>query len=138
MNIFQTLSSINIEKAVQVIPHGSEVCKNPAGSEENNNGFKSVTKTNEPATPFAKKRHQKDKMKALEAGAQSPGKGCCTNESQCFGGGFEFHIISLDNKQWFFEVSSMEERDEWVSAIEQQILKSLQVGEFLAADYWLT
>lgn len=40
---------------------------------------------------------------------------------------FEFHIVSLDNKQWHFEASSGEERDEWVSAIEQQILNSLQV-----------
>ena len=43
----------------------------------------------------------------------------CTN--------FEFHIVSLDNKQWHFEAASAEERDEWVSAIEQQILNSLQV-----------
>ena len=40
---------------------------------------------------------------------------------------FEFHIVSLDNKQWHFEASSCEERDEWVSAIEQQILNTLQV-----------
>ena len=41
---------------------------------------------------------------------------------------FEFHIVSLDNKQWLFEAASVEERDEWVSAIEQQILNSLQVS----------
>ena len=40
---------------------------------------------------------------------------------------FEFHIVSLDNKQWHFEAASVEERDEWVQAIEQQILNSLQV-----------
>ena len=40
---------------------------------------------------------------------------------------FEFHIVSLDNKQWFFGASSAEERDEWVQSIEQQILNSLQV-----------
>ena len=39
---------------------------------------------------------------------------------------FEFHIVSLDNKQWHFEASSAEEREEWVEAIEQQILSSLQ------------
>ena len=42
---------------------------------------------------------------------------------------FEFHIVSLDNKQWFFEAGSSEERDEWVTAIEQQILNSLQGNE---------
>lgn len=30
------------------------------------------------------------------------------------------------DKQWFFEAQSSEERDEWVLAIEQQILLSLQ------------
>lgn len=37
--------------------------------------------------------------------------------------------MSLDNKQWHFEASSSEERDEWVTAIEQQILNSLQLNE---------
>lgn len=36
-----------------------------------------------------------------------------------------FIIVSLD-KQWYFEAQSNEERDEWVQAIEQQILFSLQ------------
>jgi Arf-GAP/GTPase/ANK repeat/PH domain-containing protein 1/3 len=35
----------------------------------------------------------------------------------------------LDNKQWHFEASSNEEREEWVQAIEQQILSSLQTNE---------
>lgn len=39
---------------------------------------------------------------------------------------FEFSIISLENKTWHFEASSVEERDSWISAIEQQILSSLQ------------
>lgn len=43
--------------------------------------------------------------------------------------GFEFIIVSLDNKQWHFEASSNEEREEWVQAIEQQILSSLQTNE---------
>lgn len=43
--------------------------------------------------------------------------------------GYEFYIVSLDNKQWHFEAISSEERDDWVSAIEQQILNSLQLNE---------
>lgn len=43
--------------------------------------------------------------------------------------GYEFYIVSLDNKQWHFEAGSCEERDEWVTAIEQQILTSLQSNE---------
>jgi Arf-GAP with GTPase, ANK repeat and PH domain-containing protein 1/3/4/5/6/9/11 len=41
--------------------------------------------------------------------------------------GVDFVILSIHNKQWHFEASSVEERDEWVAAIEQQILCSLQV-----------
>lgn len=43
--------------------------------------------------------------------------------------GFEFIIVSLDNKQWHFEAASNDEREEWVQAIEQQILSSLQSNE---------
>lgn len=43
--------------------------------------------------------------------------------------GYEFLIVSLDNKQWQFEANSSEDRDEWVAAIEQQILNSLQVSD---------
>ena len=39
---------------------------------------------------------------------------------------FEFSIISLENKTWHFEANNAEERDSWISAIEQQILSSLQ------------
>jgi len=42
---------------------------------------------------------------------------------------YELQIVSLDNKQWHFEAGSAEDRDEWVQAIEQQILNSLQGNE---------
>lgn len=45
--------------------------------------------------------------------------------------GFEFYIVSLDNKQWHFEAANSEERDEWVTIIEQEIFKSLQGNESL-------
>eukprot|EP00095_Tigriopus_kingsejongensis_P007710 maker-scaffold142_size315517-snap-gene-2.27 protein:Tk07710 transcript:maker-scaffold142_size315517-snap-gene-2.27-mRNA-1 annotation:"centaurin gamma isoform b" len=38
----------------------------------------------------------------------------------------EFHIVSLDNRQWQFETPSVEDRDIWINAIEQQILSSIQ------------
>ncbi|KAL3259471.1 hypothetical protein MRX96_002111 [Rhipicephalus microplus] len=43
--------------------------------------------------------------------------------------GYEFIIVSLDNKQWQFEASNGDDREGWVSAIEQQILSSLQGNE---------
>jgi hypothetical protein len=49
--------------------------------------------------------------------------------------GYEFFIVSLDNKQWHFEASNSEERDEWVTAIEQQILNSLQVRSLEWGSY---
>lgn len=42
---------------------------------------------------------------------------------------YDFFIVSLDNKQWHFEASSLEERDDWVSVIEHEIFKSLQGNE---------
>ena len=42
---------------------------------------------------------------------------------------YEFSIVSLDNKQWHFEAQNQEDRDDWVCAIEQQILASLQTNE---------
>lgn len=35
----------------------------------------------------------------------------------------------MDNKQWHFDAANTEERDDWVTAIEQQILNSLQSNE---------
>ncbi|OTF77663.1 centaurin-gamma-1A-like protein [Euroglyphus maynei] len=42
----------------------------------------------------------------------------------------EFVIVSLDNKQWHFNASNTDEREEWIAAIEQQILSSLQNSEY--------
>eukprot|EP00794_Sanderia_malayensis_P003383 gene3383-3873_t len=39
-----------------------------------------------------------------------------------------FTIISLDGKSWDFESTTPDERDIWVSTIEQQILKAFQTG----------
>ncbi|XP_053408118.1 centaurin-gamma-1A-like isoform X23 [Mercenaria mercenaria] len=69
-------------------------------------------------TPNVKKRHRR----AKSGGLKDPSQG---DDSD----GYEFHIVSLFNKQWQFEASSLDERDEWVAAIEQQILASLQGNE---------
>ncbi|KAH7640839.1 centaurin-gamma-1a-like protein [Dermatophagoides farinae] len=44
--------------------------------------------------------------------------------------GNEFVIVSLDNKQWHFNANNNDEREEWITAIEQQILSSLQNSEY--------
>lgn len=49
--------------------------------------------------------------------------------------GFEFVIVSLDNKQWHFEATNCDEREAWVLAIEQQILSSLQELESDKSKY---
>ena len=68
-------------------------------------------------TPSVKKR--KRRMKSANAlGGQDNAEDA-----------FEFVIVSLDNKQWQFKAGSAEDRYEWVAAIEQQILSSLQGNE---------
>ncbi|CAH1776179.1 unnamed protein product [Owenia fusiformis] len=69
-------------------------------------------------TPNVKKRHRRAKSstsKNIDNGDDSDG--------------YEFQIVSLDNKTWNFEAPSYEEREVWVSAVEQQILSSLQLNE---------
>ncbi|XP_023238311.1 centaurin-gamma-1A-like isoform X1 [Centruroides sculpturatus] len=69
-------------------------------------------------TPNIKKRHRR--MKST---------GAKNLEMMDDSDGYEFIIVSLDNKQWHFEATSTDDREAWVSAIEQQILNSLQGNE---------
>ncbi|KAJ8961517.1 hypothetical protein NQ318_014767 [Aromia moschata] len=68
-------------------------------------------------TPNVKKRHRRVKSSGVK------------NSEYDDNDGYEFYIVSLDNKQWHFDASNSDERDEWVAAIEQQILNSLQLNE---------
>uniref|UniRef100_A0A146KXR8 Centaurin-gamma-1A n=1 Tax=Lygus hesperus TaxID=30085 RepID=A0A146KXR8_LYGHE len=68
-------------------------------------------------TPNVKKRHRRIKSSSVK------NHDCDDTD------GYEFLIVSLDNKQWNFEAGSYEERDEWVTAIENQILNTLQSVE---------
>lgn len=70
----------------------------------------------ETQTPNVKKRHRRMKSSGVK-----------NNEYD--EDGFEFYIVSLDSKQWNFEAANSEERDEWVSVIEQEIFKTLQGNE---------
>jgi len=70
-------------------------------------------------TPNVKKRHRRMKSTGVKGG-----HGGDADEET-----YELQIVSLDNKQWHFEAGSAEDRDEWVQAIEQQILNSLQGNE---------
>lgn len=71
-------------------------------------------------TPNVKKRHRRAKSGGLKSTDPSQG-----DDSD----GYEFQIVSLHNKEWQFEATTHDERDEWVAAIEQQILASLQGNE---------
>lgn len=42
---------------------------------------------------------------------------------------FDFLVVSSTGQTWHFEAQSVEERDSWVQAIENQILASLQLCE---------
>ena len=107
---------------------GYEMLRDPLGGEENNNadnnGDKTLSteKVAESTTPNVKKRHNHRRMKSNGVKTGNAGSGNSGNDGDDPDAGFEFHIVSLDNKQWHFEASCAEERDEWVMAIEQQIL----------------
>ncbi|KAK3105706.1 hypothetical protein FSP39_003889 [Pinctada imbricata] len=71
-------------------------------------------------TPNVKKRHRR----AKSGGLKSMGGGDGYDSD-----GYEFMIVSLENKQWHFEAADSHERDDWIGAIEQQILNCLQGNE---------
>ena len=109
----------------KVLLTGYEMIKDPSGGEDNTAELGaaavpavSAADKSMAETPNVKKRHRRMKSN----GVKSNGDGAADDADM-----FEFHIVSLDNKQWFFEASSAEERDEWVAGIEQLILNSLQV-----------
>ncbi|CAF3726435.1 unnamed protein product [Rotaria sordida] len=78
-------------------------------------------------TPNAKKRHRRNQQSNVNNSTNFTTSKSISNTNGGDDDGDEniFIIVSLD-KQWFFEAQSNEERDEWVQAIEQQILFSLQ------------
>ena len=79
-------------------------------------------------TPNAKKRHRRvQQLHATSSIGSSTSSKATSNNNGADEDGDEnvFSIVSLD-KQWFFEAQSNDERDDWVQAIEQQILLSLQ------------
>ncbi|CAF1959252.1 unnamed protein product [Rotaria magnacalcarata] len=79
-------------------------------------------------TPNAKKRHRRYQQSNASNSTNNfttPKSTSNSNGGDDDGDENVFIIVSLD-KQWFFEAQSSEERDEWVQAIEQQILFSLQ------------
>ena len=77
-------------------------------------------------TPNSKKRHRRPQQLSGLNHVNNSSKSMSNNNGGDDDGDENiFIIVSLD-KQWFFEAQSNEERDEWVQAIEQQILFSLQ------------
>jgi Arf-GAP/GTPase/ANK repeat/PH domain-containing protein 1/3 len=143
---FRTSTSTDLRKGEKVTLTGYEMLRDPSGGEENNNAdsadktmtLSSTEKVAESTTPNVKKRHNHRRMKSngVKSGSGNAGSGNTGNDGDDPDAGFEFHIVSLDNKQWHFEASCAEERDEWVMAIEQQILNSLQVKR--QASFWNT
>jgi Arf-GAP/GTPase/ANK repeat/PH domain-containing protein 1/3 len=123
---FRTSTSTDLRQGEKVMLTGYEKLRDPSGGEENNNA--DTDKASESTTPNVKKRHNHRRMKSNGIKTGSSGSGTSGGDGDDADGGFEFHIVSLDNKQWHFEATSAEERDEWVAAIEQQILNSLQVS----------
>ena len=118
---------------------GFELIRDEAGGggAADNNNVDNVDGKAERTTPNVKKRHgvrSKAKDHLKNGGVKTSSSSVYVGESGAANGdaesegNFELHIVSLDNKQWHFAATCAEERDEWVAAIEQQILNSLQVS----------
>lgn len=128
-----------VGKDEKVLLTGYEPIREPSGGEEGEasvNGVHAALDRLTEGTPNVKKRHRRIKSNGLAKigqGSGGAGTGGDATSGQDDGDVFEFHIVSLDNKQWLFDASSAEERDEWVAAIEQQILSSLQGNEITKA-----
>uniref|UniRef100_A0A673M3S1 Arf-GAP with GTPase, ANK repeat and PH domain-containing protein 1-like n=1 Tax=Sinocyclocheilus rhinocerous TaxID=307959 RepID=A0A673M3S1_9TELE len=89
-------------------------------------GMSSATspKLEPPPSPHAnRKKHRRKKS----TGITKPDGLSAGNEEQ--EESFEFIIVSLTGQMWHFEVSTYEERELWVQAIESQIFASLQSCE---------
>lgn len=100
--------------------------QNPRGCQERKNRL--IPNTNpllsSKETPLTKKRSHHKRMKS--------GSGSKMLEDLPAGSSvedLEFTLVSLACKSWRFEASSTEERDEWVTAIEDLIMSSLQACE---------
>uniref|UniRef100_A0A183C045 PH domain-containing protein n=1 Tax=Globodera pallida TaxID=36090 RepID=A0A183C045_GLOPA len=63
-----------------------------------------------------KQKEKKKRAKRIGSGAKND------EDDECC----EFELISCDQKRWEFSARSVEERDEWVSAIEREIERCLQ------------
>ncbi|XP_010884201.1 arf-GAP with GTPase, ANK repeat and PH domain-containing protein 3 isoform X2 [Esox lucius] len=91
-----------------------------------NSGVGSATspKLEPPPSPHAnRKKHRRKKSTGI---AKPDGPSTGNEESE---ESFEFIIVSLTGQMWHFEASTYEERELWVTAIESQILASLQSCE---------
>uniref|UniRef100_A0A8C7RNR2 Arf-GAP with GTPase, ANK repeat and PH domain-containing protein 3 n=1 Tax=Oncorhynchus mykiss TaxID=8022 RepID=A0A8C7RNR2_ONCMY len=77
-----------------------------------------------PPSPHAnRKRHRRKKSTGITK-PDGPSTGNEESEES-----FEFTIVSLTGQMWYFEASTFEERELWVTAIESQIFASLQSCE---------
>ena len=83
-----------------------------------------------PNSVFGKESsHQKKRHRRSKSNNKQYGDGVDDSDT------YEFIIVSLDNKQWHFEASSCDEREEWVTKIEEEILNSLQEMESDKSKY---
>ncbi|XP_023845595.1 arf-GAP with GTPase, ANK repeat and PH domain-containing protein 1 isoform X1 [Salvelinus sp. IW2-2015] len=102
----------------------------------------SSSKDTGPASPMVdRKKHRKKKsmnLKGDTAIGQADAKrkmwklksfGSLRNINKTDEDNFDFLIVSSTGQTWHFEAQSVEERDAWVTAIESQILASLQLCE---------
>uniref|UniRef100_A0A8C7IER0 ArfGAP with GTPase domain, ankyrin repeat and PH domain 2 n=1 Tax=Oncorhynchus kisutch TaxID=8019 RepID=A0A8C7IER0_ONCKI len=79
-------------------------------------------KDTSPASPMVDRKKHRRKKSMNQKGDVAIGQ--ADDEDN-----FDFLIVSSTGQTWHFEAQSVEERDSWVTAIESQILASLQLCE---------
>ncbi|CAB1353857.1 unnamed protein product, partial [Coregonus sp. 'balchen'] len=82
----------------------------------------SSSKDTGPASPMVDRKKHRRKKSMNQKGDTTIGQS--DHEDN-----FDFLIVSSTGQTWHFEAQSVEERDAWVTAIESQILASLQLCE---------
>ncbi|BHF61283.1 Arf-GAP with GTPase, ANK repeat and PH domain-containing protein 3 [Sparganum proliferum] len=115
-NRSQTADAVNSDKFASSAEHTTANSEPSQASNEN-----SVTSGNR-----VPQQSTKDSVKKRYRRVKSSQKSGATDgyESE----GYEFQLISMD-RQWHFEASNLEDRDEWVAHIDRAILTRLQLLE---------
>ncbi|KAL7061624.1 hypothetical protein AAHC03_0285 [Spirometra sp. Aus1] len=115
-NRSQTADAVNSDKFASSAEHTT--ANSEPGQTSNENSVASGNRVPQQSTKDSVKKRYRRVKSSQKSGATDG------YESE----GYEFQLISMD-RQWHFEASNLEDRDEWVAHIDRAILTRLQLLE---------